>query len=258
MILSRNGSKRRFAHRVIPHFPAHKLFIEPFFGAGGIFFSKPKAKYNILNDADSEVYNLFKVVTERKEELVDLWRITPMDQRLFKEWRYGPLPECPLMRAVRFLLLSNCSYLGTSDTFRIGVNKEHRIVMDRIDATHKMLAGCRITGEDFRAMLKNISVSQNVRQAAFIYCDPPYLDTAQKYGQPTFTEQDSIDLFDALEARGMKWAMSEFDHPFILQQAADRGLNVIDLGGRYNKGKPRMEILVTNYESPVKTLFKSN
>ena len=32
------------------------------------FFSKPKAKYNILNDIDSEVFNFFQVISLRKQE----------------------------------------------------------------------------------------------------------------------------------------------------------------------------------------------
>ena len=35
-----------------------KIYIEPFFGAGGMFFNKRKAKYNVLNDLDSEIFNL--------------------------------------------------------------------------------------------------------------------------------------------------------------------------------------------------------
>lgn len=46
MILRRLGNKSKLAAKIIPYFPAHKIYIEPFFGAGGMFFNKPKAKYN--------------------------------------------------------------------------------------------------------------------------------------------------------------------------------------------------------------------
>ncbi|HBZ37548.1 MAG TPA: restriction endonuclease subunit M, partial [Balneola sp.] len=41
MILTRLGNKRALADKIIPFFPKHELYIEPFFGAGGMFFSKP-------------------------------------------------------------------------------------------------------------------------------------------------------------------------------------------------------------------------
>ena len=47
---------------LLPHFPPHKTWIEPFFGSGSAFFNKPKAQYNIVNDLDSDVFNLFQVI----------------------------------------------------------------------------------------------------------------------------------------------------------------------------------------------------
>ena len=45
MILRRLGNKSKIAADIQKHFPQHKIYIEPFFGAGGMFFNKPKAKY---------------------------------------------------------------------------------------------------------------------------------------------------------------------------------------------------------------------
>lgn len=44
MILRRIGNKKRLLQKIISFFPKHEIYIEPFFGAGGIFFSKPLAK----------------------------------------------------------------------------------------------------------------------------------------------------------------------------------------------------------------------
>ena len=35
MILRRLGNKKKLAHKIIEYFPDHKIYIEPFFGAGG-------------------------------------------------------------------------------------------------------------------------------------------------------------------------------------------------------------------------------
>ena len=39
MILRRLGNKSKLATKIQKHFPAHKIYIEPFFGAGGMFSS---------------------------------------------------------------------------------------------------------------------------------------------------------------------------------------------------------------------------
>ena len=49
--------------------------------------------------------------------------------------------------------------------------------------------------------------------------------------------------------------MSEFDHPFILEQAKQRNLNVIIIGERQNLKNRRTEILVTNYSNSQQSLF---
>ena len=42
MILKRLGNKKKIAKEIQKYFPEHKIYIEPFFGAGGMFFNKPK------------------------------------------------------------------------------------------------------------------------------------------------------------------------------------------------------------------------
>ena len=49
--------------------------------------------------------------------------------------------------------------------------------------------------------------------------------------------------------------MSEFDHPFILEQAKQRDLNIIYIGERRNLKNKRTEILVTNYKNKQISLF---
>ena len=43
--------------------------------------------------------------------------------------------------------------------------------------------------------------------------------------------------------------MSEFDNPFIINQAKERGLNIINIGERRNLKNRRTEILITNYKT---------
>jgi DNA adenine methylase len=87
MILRRNGNKFQSAAKILPYFPDHKIYIEPFFGAGGMFFNKPKAKYNFLNDIDDDVFNLFMVVKNEKDELYKRIYQMPIHATLMKHWK---------------------------------------------------------------------------------------------------------------------------------------------------------------------------
>lgn len=245
MILRRLGNKQAIAHKIISYFPPHKTYIEPFFGAGGVFFNKPKAKYNIVNDLDSDVFNLFQVVMNQKEELEKAFYMMPIHSDLLEYWKQNNETD-PIKKALRFLLLSNFTLMGKGNTMKVEANNSKKIVLDYLDATFDFLSDVIFSNKCYNKFLKSISYGN--LDDIFIYNDPPYLGTENNYSN-SFTEQDGIDLFDTLQATGCKFAMSEFDHPFILQQAKERGLNVHIIGERRNIKNRRTEILVTNYKN---------
>ena len=111
MILRRLGNKKKMANKIIGHFPEHITYIEPFFGAGGMFFNKPKAKYNVLNDIDSEVFNLFWIVMDRPEELKNAFLKMPISEELWDHWRANQETD-PIKKALRFLFLSRLWLYG--------------------------------------------------------------------------------------------------------------------------------------------------
>lgn len=257
MILRRLGNKKKIAQEIQQYFPPHKIYIEPFFGAGGMFFNKPKAKYNIVNDLDSDVFNLFQVVMNQKEELEKAFYMMPIHSDLLDYWKKNEETE-PIKKALRFLFLSNLTYMGKGTTLSLtGYNNSKNIVFENIDLTFKLIENVQFNNIDCINFLKNISLDDRGNggtQQTFIYCDPPYLGTVDNYSN-SFTEQDSEDLFNCLIETKCKFAMSEFDHPFILEQAKKHNLNVIIIGERQNLKNRRTEILVTNYKNSQQTLF---
>ena len=248
MILRRLGNKKKLASKIIQYFPKHTLYIEPFFGAGGMYFNKPKAKYNIMNDLDSDVFNLFQVVINQKQELQDSWLQMPIHVDLWNYWKENKESD-PIKKALRFLFLSNYGYMGKPETLRYNSGNTSRLILENIENTANYLFGVEFMNYSFEDMFKKIRFkSENEKHRVFIYNDPPYLGTDDNY-EAGFTEELSFNLFETLQGTGVNWAMSEFDHPFIVQQAKERGLNVINLGERQNLKNRRKEILVTNYEN---------
>lgn len=252
MILRRLGNKSKIAQDIQAHFPPHKIYIEPFFGAGGMFFNKPKAPFNICNDIDEEVINIYDVLKRNKNELLEVIRSTPTHDLLFKRWKKEHETE-PVMKAFRFLFLANYSFMG-SGSLRLGADYSVRGLLNACSVLSFDDYDVKFTSVDFRDALKKICWrNESEKLKALIYADPPYLDTSDNYSH-SFTEADSNDLFDCLDETKCKWAMSEFNHPFILEQAKERGLNVITIGERQNLKNVRTEILVTNYKTPQLTL----
>lgn len=256
MMLTRLGNKSKLAAPIYSHFPRHKMRIDLFFGAGGFFFNSPKADYNIVNDLDDDVTNLFLVVKERKDELYRAVELLPISSSLLKYWKTHRESNS-LQKAIRFLLLSNFTYLGKGDTLRLGLDNAKANLLQQIEPTFEALKDVKITSYDFREVLGKISFSKTVlrKEDAFCYLDPIYLGTQHFYKVPNWKEQDSLDCFNIMSDSGINCAMSEFTHPFILAEAKKRGFNIIPIRERKNIKNRKVEILITNYQQIQRTLF---
>lgn len=249
MLLTRLGNKKQISNDIYPYFPPHRMRITLFFGAGGMYFNTPKSKYNIINDLDDDITNLFLMVTEKPNQLIDSIYSMPISKTLLNHWKTN-IPQDPVTKAARFLLLSNFTYLGKGDTIRFGVGKEKETLIPKIKKTLAYLGDDRIMNEDFRNVVKKVSFSKNLitRDQSMIYLDPVYLGTSHYYRVPTWTEEDSFDCFNIMSNEGIPAAMSEFDHPFILSEAKKRGFTVIPIKKRLNIKGEALEVLITNYK----------
>jgi len=260
MILKRLGNKQAIANDVIGYFPQHSTYIEPFFGAGGIYFNKPKAKYNLLNDVDSDVFNLFQVIRNQKNELEQAFYAMPIHTDLLKYWKTNKETE-PINKALRFLLLSNFTYLGKQDTIRLSIMDCNRGEKERfnklINETNEKLYKATFGNFDFRIFLSNIGWHErrpNFRKRTFIYADPPYLNTTSTYSDNGWNEKDLTELFEKLIECDCNFALSEFENDIILEMVKKYNLNIITVGEKRNLKNMRIEILITNYEN-APTLF---
>lgn len=57
------GGKRRLADRLLPYFPPHSCYVEPFAGGAAMFFMRPRpAEVEVLNDVNGDLVNLYRVV----------------------------------------------------------------------------------------------------------------------------------------------------------------------------------------------------
>ena len=251
MILRRLGNKGKIADKIQCYFPEHKIYIEPFFGAGGMFFNKPKVKYNIVNDLDSDVFNLFQVVMNNREELEKAFLLMPIHSDLLDYWKNNEETE-PIKKALRFLFLSNLTVMGTGNSIQGGVYNDKVSFYEKIEPCFKFLDNVKMFNTDYKDFLnKKIAFGDSGFSCGinetFIYCDPPYLGTDSNYSN-NFTEEQTEDLFNTLQETKCKFSISEFDHPFVISEAKKRGLNVIYIGERQNLKNRRTEILITNYE----------
>lgn len=221
-----------------------------FFGAGGMFFNKPQVKYNICNDIDNEVFNLWEVLQQNSTELKEQIELLPMHNSLWNKYKKNKV-EDKTLRAALFLMYSNYGYMGKPNTLHFPVvSNNKKCIIEKFEKSISKIQDVLFMCEDFRNVLsKCFWRSDNEIDGTFIYADPPYFETAQYSNK--FSKQDTEDLFKVLVESKIKFGISEFDNDFVLGLADNYGLNVITIGERQNMKNRRTEILITNYEKPM-------
>jgi len=74
------GGKKLIARHIIPHFPkGPTLYVEPFFGGGGVFFQVPKELFHVqvINDLNKGIITFYRVLQTRTDELIRVCELTP-------------------------------------------------------------------------------------------------------------------------------------------------------------------------------------
>ncbi len=253
-MLRRLGNKSKLLSKLLPLFPEKvTTFIDMFMGSGAVSVAMAdRCKYVIANDIDDDIFNLFMVVKERKQELIEAIESMPIHESLFKHWKQTQEHD-NIWKAARFLMMSNFGYMGQPKTLRLGIANNKIISIDCIKNALNSQISIQFMSCDFRKVLAKITWrNQGEQDGAFIYADPPYLGTVNNYKQG-FTLEDTRDLFELLTGSGIRFAVSEFENPIVIDMAEEHGLFITSLGEReVLKKTRRTEILITNYE-PVQT-----
>jgi DNA adenine methylase len=123
-ILRWHGGKWNLAPWVVSHFPPHRVYVEPFGGAGSVLLRKRRAYAEIWNDLDGGAVNLFRVLRDPRHaaELIRRIELTPFARREFDN-AAGDDGADPIESARRLVLRSfqgfgSNAHTGISTGFR--------------------------------------------------------------------------------------------------------------------------------------------
>jgi DNA adenine methylase len=123
-ILRYHGGKWKLAPWILSHFPAHRVYVEPYGGAGSVLLRKPRAYAEVYNDLDGEIVSLFRVVREQGNELIRLLYLTPFSRQDFLDAWY-PSTD-PLEQARRTIIRAFMGFGSSAATKERSVNQSSR------------------------------------------------------------------------------------------------------------------------------------
>lgn len=65
------GGKRQLAPRLLPLIPDHTTYVEPFCGAAGLLFNKPRSPVEVLNDINRDLVNAFRCMRYHGQAVIE-------------------------------------------------------------------------------------------------------------------------------------------------------------------------------------------
>ncbi|EDA7590069.1 MULTISPECIES: DNA adenine methylase [Enterobacteriaceae] len=244
------GGKRRLAKHILPLFPAHTCYVEPFCGAAALYFLKTPSKIEVINDINGELVNLYRVVKHHLEEFVRQFKWALVSRQIYK-WLQDTPEETltDIQRAARFYYLQKQAFGGkvADHTFGTSTTSAPRFNLLRIEEELSM-AHLRLS----RTLIEHLDWHQCIerydRPHTLFYCDPPY------WGTEGYGVEFGLEIYDHMAelARSTKGKMiiSVNDIPEMRQ--AFNGLNIQTVDISYNlkvtgKATPRKELVICNF-----------
>lgn len=233
-VLRWHGGKWILAPWIISHFPAHRIYVEPFGGAASVLLRKPRSYAEVYNDLDDDVVNLFRVLRgDRADDLLHLVGLTPFSRTEFKQ--AYEITDDPVERARRLIVRSfmgfgSDGHNGARPTgFRATSNRsgttpahdwEH--YTDPLERIMWRLRGVVVENRPAVAVM-----AQNDQPEALHYVDPPYVwatrskASSRKNYRHEMSNEDHEQLLSFLKTLTGMVVLSGYPHPLYEHALTD-------------------------------------
>lgn len=246
------GGKRRLADQIIPRFPAHECYVEVFAGGAALYFIKPPADVEVINDINGELVTLYRVVQHHLEEFVRQFKWALSSREVFK-WAQITRPETltDIQRAARFYYLQHQAFGGRVDgqTWGTATTAPAPTVNllrleESLSAAHLRLTGAYIERLDWQDCITRYD-----RAHTLFYMDPPYWET-EGYGVPFEWAQYEA-MADLMRSIKGKAIISINDHPQIRECFAGFHMETVPISytvGGGGRAVDRTELVIFNWD----------
>jgi DNA adenine methylase len=247
-----------------PHTSTYNNYIEPFLGGGAVFFYL-KPKKAILNDLNSELIEVYKIIKNDAESLIT--QLEKYRNQHGKEFflglreKYNKNLLSKIERAATFIYLNKAGFNGLH---RVNSKGEFNVPFgdglnpsifdeENIRLVSKQLRNVKLLSGSFEFVLKYSKTGD------FVYFDPPYYPLNRTSNFTSYTKDDFLEheqealarIFKELHKKGCKVMLSNSDTEFVRKLYKDFRIETVKANRSINsdatKRGPVREIVVMNY-----------
>lgn len=256
--ISYYGGKQKLVPHIIPLFPKHNLYAEPFVGGGAVFWSKPPSHVEVINDTNRELINFYEICQNEFVELEKMVRISLHSRSYHRDAKVineNPHMFSRLKRAWAIWVLAQQSFSAMLDgSWGYDISKNttsKKIARKRADFTEKYAIRLQNVQIECTDALRIIKSRDN--KDAFFYCDPPYYNSDCGH-YDGYTLEDFEMLLKTLSNVEGKFMLSSYPSDILSQYTSEFGWftksmeQSVSVANKTDKRKTKVEVMTANYD----------
>ncbi|VYS90739.1 DNA adenine methylase [Campylobacter ureolyticus] len=242
------GGKSRLAKDIIALMPEHKTYAEVFGGALSVFYQKAPSKLEIINDINSDLINLHRIIKSRPISLQIELNNMLRSREIFELIKNKAIkPRNNVQKAAFYYYLISLSFGAKMDNFAMSKSlRSPKNIYKSFEIYSKRLK---------MAVIENLSYEKFIKEYdgvdTLFYLDPPYIGTENYYKMPrAFDLKSHENLAFILKGVRAKFILSYNDCPVVRELYKD--FNIKEVSTNYSLNinsinKKAKELIIMNY-----------
>lgn len=171
------GGKSLLAKHIISLMPPHERYVEVFGGALSVFYQKEPSKVEIVNDINSNLINLHRIIKTRPDSLSAELNSMLRSRELFYSIKEGKIkPRNEIQKAAFYFYLISISFGSKGDNFAMGKSRNQKNIYRDFSVYSRRLKRALIENLSYERLIKEYDSDQTI-----FYVDPPYVGTENYY-----------------------------------------------------------------------------
>jgi len=206
---------------IVSLMPRHNCYVEVFGGSGAVLFGKEPSKVEVYNDINGWLVNLYRIIRERPQELIDRLEMIPYSRSeysraldIYKKSQHGLEGgiDDPVEKAALFFMLIKQAFnssIGGTWAYSLVASRASswRNAMDLIMPAHLRLRGVTIEELTWKSLFERYDSKETLW-----YLDPPYVHITRDDGATDAYEYE----FSNEEHTNLCWECSQLEGMVIL------------------------------------------
>jgi len=235
--------KKIIVEKYFPKNYENMTYVEPFIGAGSVYFYKEPSKKEVINDLDSSVIELFRGFKKYDGKDIDKDINGAYSKELFNKIKDSK-PSTEYRKFIQNLILTRTSFFGKKQSYGIGNSRNTISANFSTNKIKDRLKDTEIYNKSYKDIIEKYD-SPNT----FFYLDPPYENSTGLYVHDTLPIKDVYDILKNIKG---KFLISYNDSKEAKELFKDFNINYENTTYEHTKHvakRIKKEMLISNYNN---------